>query len=203
VRYLGASVPTADLAEYLELQQPLALALSVSIPSALPSAVRAIEAAHALRVPVVVGGSAVTPQRARRLGADAYASDARDAASVLERWQRDPVVDLGAGPSPLAERDTFERHAHSLVASSVGTSSPGQARDMRLEDEIERVVRVVEAGLLLDDRPLVAEHVGWLRQVAPLHGIGIDVLDAALSRLVAALADGAPRASEILRSAMR
>lgn len=88
VMFLGASVPAADLGDFLDLQQPLALALSCSMPTALVAAARSVAAAHDLGIPVVGGGRVLaTHDRATRLGLDALARLPGDAVRILRAWE--------------------------------------------------------------------------------------------------------------------
>ena len=74
VLFLGASVPAKDLQDYLDLHQPIALALSCSVPTALVGAAGCVASAHEVGVPVVGGGRALGDEpRAQRLGVDALA----------------------------------------------------------------------------------------------------------------------------------
>jgi methanogenic corrinoid protein MtbC1 len=205
VRYLGASVPTTDLAYYLELQAPFALALSVSIPSAFPSAARAIRVAHDVGIPVLLGGAALMrAERAGRLGADAFALGPRDAMATLERWQDEPVVAFGTTPEPSSEAAFLRLRMHALVAASLaGHDSVPVEGDLRLGDEIERLLLVIEAGLLLDEPELVAQQVSWLRELGPAHGVSPDVVDAAIDQLAVALEEHAPRSEALLRASAR
>ena len=89
VLFLGASVPADDLADFLDLQQPLALALSCSIATALAGAARSVAAAHEVGVPVIGGGRALPRRCARaRLGFDALALVPGDAVRILQAWEQ-------------------------------------------------------------------------------------------------------------------
>ena len=57
--FLGASLPAGDLGDYLEHQQPMALALSVSMGSSLFQAAQSVTIAHAQGIPVIIGGQAM------------------------------------------------------------------------------------------------------------------------------------------------
>jgi methanogenic corrinoid protein MtbC1 len=83
VCFLGANVPTGDLALSLRELEPHLLALSVTLGLHLRGAAAVIERAHAgePRVPVLVGGPAfaLDPELWRTIGADAVALDAAGA----------------------------------------------------------------------------------------------------------------------------
>ena len=109
VMFLGASLPATDLADFLDLQHPFALALSCSISTALVGAARAIDAAHQLAIPVVGGGRALpTQERATRLGFDALARVPGDAVTMLRAWELSPPDPLN--PRPARFPNTSRSH---------------------------------------------------------------------------------------------
>ena len=185
---LGPSIPPRDLAEYLEMQEPLALALSVSIPSALADAARSIAVAHDTNVPVVAGGQAFAGDetRARRLGADAFAPTPADALAVLRGWEVARPDRLASVPPPVPEHDELSRLALSF---------PQRA----LTDEMNRLIAVIESALLVDEPALVDDHLAWLRATAPVYGISDTDVDDAVRRLHDAMPAGLHRARELLR----
>ena len=191
VMFLGASLPAADLADFLDMQQPFALALSCSIPTALVGAARSIAAAHELAIPVVGGGRALpTRRRATRLGFDALALLPGDAVTILRTWEESPPGDLAPTPDPVPERGAFASRGHALVAAAMPASTVGDTAPA-LADELQRVLQVVESALLVDEPALIEEHVQWLRDTGPAHGFERPLVDAALD----ALADGNERRS--------
>ena len=92
VTVLGASTPAETVAEFLGRSGGDSLAISCSVPLFFSGTVRLVDAAHGLGIPVIVGGRAFgnDPRRAERLGADAWALTAADAAAILARWQSEP-----------------------------------------------------------------------------------------------------------------
>ena len=170
VMFLGASVPAADLADFLDMQQPFALALSCSIPTALVGAARSIAAAHELAIPVVGGGRALpTRRRATRLGFDALALVPGDAVTILRTWEESRPSDLVPAPAPIPEHGAFASRGHALVAAAMPASTVGDTAPA-LADELQRVLQVVESALLVDELALIEEHVQWLRDTGPAHG---------------------------------
>ena len=113
VMFLGASVPAAHLGDFLEMQQPLALALSCSIPTALVGVARSVAVAHDLAIPVVGGGRALpTTDRATRLGLDALAHVPSDAVQILRSWALSPPSHLAVAPGPIPEHAAFAYRRH-------------------------------------------------------------------------------------------
>jgi methanogenic corrinoid protein MtbC1 len=185
---LGPSIPPADLSEYLEMQEPLALALSVSVTSALANAASSIAVAHRAGVPVVAGGQAFggREQRARRLGADAFAPTPSGAIEVLRAWEVAPPQALVPAPAPVPEHDALLR-----VVPDV---PPGA-----LADEMRRLIAVVESALLVEEPALVAEQIAWLRETAAAYGIDAGELDEGIRRLHDAIPADLGRARAVLR----
>ncbi|MGB7859386.1 MAG: cobalamin-dependent protein, partial [Acidimicrobiia bacterium] len=72
--FLGANVPGVDFQEYLEIDRPDVIVLSAAMTGHLPGAHSVINAAHAVGVPVVVGGAAFGRDGiwADAVGADAW-----------------------------------------------------------------------------------------------------------------------------------
>jgi len=185
---LGPSIPSRDLADYLEMQQPLALALSVSVSSALASAARSIAVAHDAGVPVVVGGQAFGGReaRARRLGADAFAPTPGDALEMLRAWEIAPPESFAPVPQPVPEHDALQRTILGIA--------PGV-----LADEMSRLIAVVDSALLVDEPALVADHLAWLRETAPAYGISEPEIEDAVRRLQDAIPADLTRAHALLR----
>lgn len=199
VTFLGSSLPAADLGQYLSHCAPVGLALSVSIPSALTGVARSVSAAHGAGVPVVLGGrSAGNAERAARLGADAYAPDIGSAVDVLRSWIVEPPTRLATAPPIGHLLRALASRRPALVAAAldvVGDLDPGA---LFLADEIARVMRVVEGGLLVDEPALAATHAAWLREAADSHGASPGLVDRLLDALIEATAGPFPAAADAL-----
>jgi len=203
VIFLGASVPAADLANFLEVQQPFALALSCSIATALVGAARSVAAAHELAIPVVGGGRALaTHDRATRLGFDALARVAGDAVQILRAWELSPPGHLAPAPGPIPERAAFAYRCHVLVTSAIEASTVGDSVAPALTEELQRVLQVVESALLVEEPALIGEHVQWLRDTGPAHGLERSFIDTALETLADAMDSDLQRAGMALRAAL-
>ncbi len=72
-----------------------------------------------------------------------------------------------------------------------------------LSEELARVLQVVEAALLLDEPALLDEHIQWLRDAGPAHGLPQASLDDALRALATAIDGGLQRAGLLLSAALR
>jgi len=203
VLFLGASVPGEDLGDYLELHQPLALALSCSIPTALVGAARSVAAAHVAGVPVVGGGRAfANERRATRIGLDAFARVPREAVDHLRAWEGAPPEHFGSVPEPVPERRPLANRSPRLIATVLEATADGETRRVDLADELERVLMVVEGALLLDEPGMIEDHIQWLRATGPAHGFQREMVDRALLMLAAAMDDDLQRAGVALRAAL-
>ena len=119
VDYLGAQVPAPHLIAHLHRTAPDAVALSSSIPTRLPTAHATITACQAAGVPVIVGGAAFGPdgRYARLLGAQAWAPDARAAATRLAGSPLPRPTDLHQPIDDLPHLSDQEYSMIALVAS--------------------------------------------------------------------------------------
>ena len=204
VMYLGASVPAADLGDFLDLQRPLALALSCSMPTAFPAATRSVAAAHDLGIPVLGGGRGVaTPDRATRLGLDAFARLPGDAVRILRAWELSPPARLEATAEPIPESAALARRSHALVAAAIESAGTTDSATPALADELHRVLQIVEGALLVRERAVIDDHVQWLRDAGPAHGCAAAEIDAALAALADGMNGDLRRAGEALRSSLR
>lgn len=200
VMFLGASVPAAHLADFLEMQQPFALALSCSMPTALVGVARSVDAAHGLAIPVVGGGRALTTQRATRLGLDAHAHVPADAVEILRSWSSSPPSDLAPAPDPIPEHDALLLRTHALVAAALESTTSGDNHAAALAEELRRVVQIVESALLVEESELIDEHLRWLLDTGPAHGYERGQVRAALVALAGAMDGDLQRAGSALRA---
>ena len=99
---IGASTPAEVVAEFLVRSDADSLAISCSVPIFFPGTVRLVDAAHRQGIPVIAGGPAFGhgPRRAERLGADAWALTAADAAAILLGW-RSGATSVNRDPTPV------------------------------------------------------------------------------------------------------
>jgi methanogenic corrinoid protein MtbC1 len=203
VMFLGASVPAADLGDFLDLQRPLALALSCSMPTAFVAAARSVAAAHDLGIPVLGGGRGLASHdRATRLGLDALARLPGDAVRILRAWEVARPDRLAASPDPIPECAAFARRSHALVSAVIGAGTTGDGATLAIADELHRLLQIVEGALLLREPGVLDEHVRWLRDTGPSHGFPLTDIDAALAALADAMNGDLQRAGAALRSSL-
>ena len=179
VRFLGGSLPADHLRDYVDIHRPGVVVVSCSTPMFLPGVRRSVAGAHAARVPVLVGGAALgdDPIRAVALGADGWAPSVHAADRIARDWI--------AHPPPLAnpadDRDQLALAAdRPVIVSSalVGLSSEVPSAlaswtsgGLGLRDDLDLLVRILEAAMVTRDDRVVGEHVQWLVPYLELHGV--------------------------------
>jgi methanogenic corrinoid protein MtbC1 len=88
VFYLGTSVPLKDLVAFVQDREPEVVAISTSLAISLPATKEAFDALHSCekRPYLLAGGNAYGGRKdaALSLGADAFATDAREARELLD-----------------------------------------------------------------------------------------------------------------------
>ena len=163
-------VPAAHLGDFLEMQQPFALALSCSVRTALVGAARSVGVARELGSRWSVATALPTADSRVTVG---Y----RCAGPCSRRRRADPAV-VGtvptgpaggrAGPDPRTA--ALVRLSHALVAGAIDATTRSPGTTAGLVEELQRVLQVLESSLLLQEPVLVAEHVQWLHETGPVHG---------------------------------
>ncbi|OIK24821.1 cobalamin B12-binding domain-containing protein [Streptomyces malaysiense] len=214
VDYLGAQTPAPHMVAHLHLTDPDAILLSGSIPTHLPAAHAAITACQAIGVPVLVGGRAFGPggRWARRLGADRWAADAREAAATLE-----------AGvprPAPSTARQAVDDLPHladqeyTLVVQSrprlvkqtlveledrfPGMREYGDEQRERTAEDLAHIVGFLATALYVDDPDLFTAFLLWTADILEARHVPAHSLVAALDVLADELHDF-PRARRLTR----
>ena len=200
--FLGTSVPAVELGDFLEFHQPFALALGCSIPAALAGAAAATRAAHDVGVPVLGGGRALRDgSRAARLGMDAFALTPAEAVEQLRAWEASRPERLAPAVGPIPEHDRLLERTPMLIAGALDGFHLGLSR-LAIDDELTRLLAVVEAAILLDEPEMIDEHLAWLRDTSAAHGVATTQLDASLWTLAGAMDGDLQRAGEFLRCAI-
>lgn len=203
VQFLGASVPAADLGDFLDLHRPLAFALSCSMPTALATAARSVATAHDLGIPVVGGGRSIASiDRATRLGIDALARVPGDAVRVVRAWELSPPGHLGAAPDAIPESVAFAVRSPALVGAAIAAGTTDASAIALLGEELHRVLHTVEGALLLDEPAIIEDYVRWLRDIGPSRGLTIANIDTALGALADGMGGDLWHAGTVLRSSL-
>ncbi|MCU1452320.1 MAG: cobalamin-binding protein [Acidimicrobiales bacterium] len=198
VRFLGASLPAADLAAYLAQLRPAALCLTCSVPSCLPGALRSIAAAHGADTPVMAGGRGFGPDShaAARLGADGWARSPDRAMRRLVSWSagRRPVT-LASSAAEVEAWSTIELETAAVADRMVVLLGETVPEVHALDDgdptlaDLHSVVEHLAVTLLVDDDRILADHIAWLQRVMSGRGFPASTTTALLPALNLALAE--------------
>ena len=197
VDFLGGSTPADHLRAALTHTRPQVLAVSATLPLALSGVARVVEVGHALDLPVLVGGRALTPHRARMLDAEGHADDLAAAASMLTGWLDQPPTRVLARPDPAWRREhdiLADRHEDLVDAAFVRLEQRvPQVRDYtpaqldHTRRDLGTTLRFVEAALLVEDPTLFTEYAAWLRSLLEHRGVPVDVLRTSFDALADAV----------------
>ena len=193
VTVLGASTPAEVVAEFLVRSGAGSLAISCSVPIFFPGTVRLVDAAHRQGIPVIAGGPAFGhgPGRADRLGADAWALTAADAAAILLGWRSEPpTVNRDPTPvDPVAVRLTAQAEAlggaafDGLAARFPAMAGYDERRMARTREDLVFIVRFLAATLLAADQAIFGGFLYWLQNLLVQRGVPPQALIAGLEAL--------------------
>lgn len=202
--FLGASVLSSDLREYLLAEQPDAVVLSCAMTTYLLGARHGIRESHDAGVPVLVGGGAFGPEGAwaEALGADAWVPSPRQVPETLETWQPDPSrAEAGARNASPDLLDLVSRRAAIIgrAQDEFEDRVEGQ-RDPRLAETLSLLLGAVEASLLVGEATVTAGQLRWQRATLSAHGW--DVSEGLVDSMVLALTEVSPSAAAILSRAV-
>jgi diguanylate cyclase (GGDEF)-like protein len=193
VTVLGASTPADVVAEFLVRSGADSLAISCSIPIFFPGTVRLIDAAHRQGIPVIVGGRAFggNSSRAERLGADAWALTALDAAAILQAWRCEPPS-IGREPTPVdpaglrltAQADAVGGAAfESMAACFPPLADYDEHQLARSREDLVFIVRFLAATMLAADHAIFSDFLQWLQNLLARRGVPAQALIAGLEAL--------------------
>lgn len=175
VAFLGPSTPADHVARFVKRHRPDALAISCSLPIFYGGIARLTDVAHGFGVPVLAGGRALhdAPERADRLGVDAYAEDIDEALATLAGWRkRPPVLRPDATPLPV-DAIELEGRAGELGAAAFGElvrrfpplAGYDAQQVARTREDLVFIVQFVAAALLVDDPSVLTTFLDWLGEL--------------------------------------
>jgi len=211
VSVLGASTPRTAVVDFLTRAGGDSLAVSCNMPIFFPGVAQLINAAHEIGVPVIVGGRAFgdDDRRAERLGADAWAAGASEAAEILAGWHaRRPEV--GSEPAPLDGAALRLFAASSTLATPTvneltASSSPILDLDADQVDQLREhlvfAVQFLAAARLVDDDSIFEDFLVWIDELLRTRDVPREVLAAGLEGLRAKVIAVDPGATRLLDAA--
>ncbi len=193
VTFLGASTPVDHVAALLSRHLPDALAVSCNLPIFFNGVTRLADVAHRQGIPVIAGGRAlgVDPDRALRLGADAWAATVDDAVVVLHGWLRGRP-DVSPEPSVLVPEllllDLQASEIAEVAFRSLSDAYPSMAsyddeQLARTREDLAFITRFTAAACLVEDLTVLTDMLDWLRTLLAARGVPPAAVAAGLSVL--------------------
>ena len=193
VTVLGASTPAAAVAELITRRGADSLAVSCSLPIFYPGVASLVDRAHAHGIPVIVGGRAFggDARRAERLGADAWAPGAAEAAGILAGWRaippsisRDPVH-LDPVAVHLADRagELGRAGEEGLLARFPQMATYDERQLARTREDLVFIVQFLAAATLVADDSVFTDFLDWLQTLLVARGVRPQGLIAGLEAL--------------------
>jgi methylmalonyl-CoA mutase cobalamin-binding subunit len=212
VSFLGASTAAEDVSALIVRQRPDALAVSCSLPLSFIGVTRLVDAAHLHDTPALAGGRALGdgPDRAVRLGADAWAAGIDDAVAVLRRWQheRPPISAEPTAVDPTALQLDLNAPAIATAAlEAMSASHPPRAayggdQLAQMKEELELVTRFTAAAQLVDDPTVLTDMLVWVRTLLANRAVPPAAVTAGLTALAPLVDVVDPVAGALLRDAL-
>lgn len=211
VTFLGGSTPPEHLRASLELRPPEVIALSCTIPLALPGAARVAAALRDLRIPVLAGGRAFGPdgRRADALGLHGWAATPDEASAIMTGWL-DRVTEPPAPFVSDGEELSLEVRLPELVAAAERRLQerfpPMRAYDARqlarTREDLTFILRFVGVSLTVADPRVFEEFLTWLGELLEARGVPPAALVGSLACLRDEVAD-LPGTRSLLTFGMR
>ena len=210
VTFLGPSLPATQFARSLNDIQPIAALLSCTNPINLPAARRTIEVAHQAGVSVIIGGRALDAGgvRAISLGADAWATNAAGAASILASWDISRPAQARAAdlcpegaelemPQPGLVADCLDE----LLHRQPGLVEMTETQLERTREDIVFILQFCSAALITRDHTVLDEFTVWLRDLLAVRGVPASTIRTSYECIAAVLGGGFPKVTTMLAAA--
>lgn len=210
VDFLGGSMPADHLRAALQRTRPGVLAVSATLPLSLVGVAAAVDVAHELAVPVLVGGGAFqgSPHRAQMVNADGFAADLTAATATLRGWlDHPPTRPLDrADPEWRRQRESLLDHHDDLVDAAylllehripaMQHFTTGQLEHTRRD--LAFTLRFLETALLVEDPTLFHEYTAWLQALLTSRGLPPSVLRTSFDALAEVVGTGRDLAAGML-----
>jgi excisionase family DNA binding protein len=160
-------VPAGDLRRFVVETAPDAVLLSCSTTWSLPGLARSVAAVRETGTRVIVGGAGLglSPVRARRLGADGWATSARAATHLLQDLPKQPPPRhmrsaATAGPD---EGGWLDRHGDQVVELATGALHFATAASLDTPPAgLAELVAALAGSLVVTDEAVLDDCVAWL-----------------------------------------
>ena len=207
VAFLGASTPVDHVGKLISRHHPDALAVSCNLALFFSGVTRLVDAAHRHGIPVIAGGRAlgVGPDRAARLGVDAWAAGVDDAVRILHEWQRQPPA-IHTEPTPingtLLELDAMAPEIAGAAFEALTAAYPPMAtynnsQLARTKEDLAFITQFIAAARLVNDPSVLADMLDWLRTLLATRGVPSGAVAAGLTVLAPVISQVDPQAGQL------
>lgn len=207
VSFLGASTPAEHVARFIQRTRPDALAISCNLPLFYAGLSRLADVAHGHGVPVLAGGRALRgePERARLVGADAWADSIDDALPILGAWREcrpavstEPTyLDPGALELDAVAGDLASAAFDDLYLRFPAMASYDTGQLARTREDLAFIVQFVAAAQLVDDHAVLIAFLDWLTQLLGARGVPKAAVINGLESLQPLLRQASPTAGQL------
>lgn len=186
VAFLGASLPADDLERFLSTAATEVLAVSCTTAAGLLGVHAAVAVAHRNGLPVLAGGRGLgsDDQRARALGADLWAPDARQAVHLLQ----EPLpLQLAASTAAVEPARRIQARRPAVVEAAIAcfpeewSAAAGQTAG--------HLVDCASGAALTGDPSIITEGTRWLATVHRARGWPDDLRTGCAAVVVAGVDD--------------
>lgn len=170
VTVLGPSMPADHLHRRLETRDIDVLALSCTVPVNLRGAASCVAAAHAVGLPVVVGGRAFAgrPERARAIGADALLEVPQRLCDTPPAVGEDVLLPQEALRLDAVADTTIDDLLTRVLAAHPRIADLPAAHQDRTREDLRWIVRFTGAAVLTGDPTVLDDFLASLLRM--LHG---------------------------------
>lgn len=206
-----SAVPPRELSRFLARRRSAGLLVSCTTPCGLVGAARAIDAAHDVGVPVLVGGAAFgrDDARALRLGAEAWAPTVKAATGVLDGWANRPPA-LSSNRALSDDYIALEAGLHEIRAAALETL---RRNDLRRRDDLADLAPIHErldllldhlgAAVLVDDVAVLLDFLSSRAAFLRARDEPSDRLVKGVEAVAAALEGGPTRARQFMERGLQ
>lgn len=207
VAFLGASTPVDHVTKLIARHHPDALAVSCNLALFFSGVTRLADAAHRHGIPVIAGGPAlgVGPERAARLGADAWAAGVDDAVRILHEWEHQPPT-IRTESTPIDEAslqlDAMAPEIAGVAFEALTAAYPpmttyNSEQLARTKEDLAFITQFIAAARLVNDPIVLADMLDWLRTLLATRGVPPVAVAAGLNVLAPVISQVDPQAGQL------
>lgn len=211
VTFLGGSTPPRHLRRTLGGIKADLVAISCTLPLALPGVTRVADALDDLNLPILGGGHAFgpDPHRAEALGLSGWAGSATDAPALFERAMDRPVgraerlrTDDEELMLELQLPELIIAAERRLLQRFPTMRSYDEYQRARMREDLDHILRFAAVSLQVGDERIFQDFITWLPEVLRGHGVPTGVAAVGLEALLGVIRD-LPRTTDLLEAGHR